>query len=68
MPGMNGLEVCRLLREMPGTKKIPALIFSSQNLEREKEGIGPDKKTRAVRYSNTKDLLKKIDEYLRKYV
>lgn len=31
MPGMNGLEVCRLLRDDTRTIKIPIILFTSHN-------------------------------------
>jgi len=30
MPGMNGLEVCRVLRDDTGTAKIPIILFTTR--------------------------------------
>ena len=40
MPGINGLEVCRLLRDDTGTAKIPIILFTSHtDLETLRQGF-----------------------------
>ncbi|MEY2979513.1 MAG: response regulator [Prochlorotrichaceae cyanobacterium] len=33
MPGMNGYELCRTLKENPKTAKVPVMVCSSKNQE-----------------------------------
>ena len=37
MPGMSGLEVCKLLKMRPDTKDIPIIILSALNREVDRE-------------------------------
>lgn len=40
MPGMNGYEVCRRLKELPRTRDIPVMFITAQNEEAdEAEGL-----------------------------
>ncbi|MFH1504233.1 MAG: hypothetical protein ABIH08_02420 [Candidatus Omnitrophota bacterium] len=59
MEGMNGVEVCRVLRGMPGTEKIPIVIFSTQDIKFSNgetlEGV------KTIKYSQIKDFIKKIE-------
>lgn len=65
MEGMNGTEICRILREEPRTKQIPFIIFNPRNL-----GIilgSISKVTKVIDYFDNSELIRKIGEFVKQY-
>ena len=67
MPGMSGLEVCRLLKLLPGRKDTPIMILSALNRRVDRdyaEDAGAD--LYMSKPFNSEDLLMAVDELLNK--
>jgi len=63
MPGMNGYEFCRWVRNNPSTEKIPVLVCSSKNEEFDRYwGMKQGANAYMTKPFAPPDLLKTIDE------
>jgi two-component system sensor histidine kinase/response regulator len=61
MPGMNGLEVCRILRERPRTAAIPILIVTAlSNRDQRLEGIAAGANDYLTKPVDRSDLLLRV--------
>lgn len=64
MPGMDGFEVCRRLKEAPGTRSIPVVIFTASQEARLEEQAREAGAFKLVRKPFVDQLFKTISEIL----
>ena len=68
MPGMDGLEVCKILKEKPRTKSIPVLMFTVlgewENIEKSKKA-GAD--SHIIKPFTPKNLVDEVKKHLSKH-
>ena len=63
---MKEAEICRILREIPGARETPFIIFSTKSPKSMSDQ--PRDNTKIITYSKPEDLVEKINEYLKKYL
>ena len=66
MPGMSGIELCRLVREQPSSKSIPIIICSARGLELDMNALTNGYRISSIIFKpfSFRDLLSKIERYL----
>jgi diguanylate cyclase (GGDEF)-like protein len=69
MPGLNGMEVCRLMRENPQTRNIPVIMLTARAQLREKlEGIESGADDYVTKPFDPLELQARIEMHLRRYL
>lgn len=69
MPGLNGMEVCRLMRENPQTRNIPVIMLTARAQLKEKlEGIESGADDYMTKPFDPLELQARIEMHLRRYL
>jgi diguanylate cyclase (GGDEF)-like protein len=69
MPGIDGLEVCRLMRDNPGTRNIPVIMLTAKAQLKDKlEGIESGADDYVTKPFDPLELQARIEMHLRRYL
>lgn len=69
MPGIDGLEVCRLMRDNPGTRNIPVILLTAKAQLKDKlEGIESGADDYVTKPFDPLELQARIEMHLRRYL
>jgi diguanylate cyclase (GGDEF)-like protein len=69
MPGMDGLEVCRLMRDNPGTRNIPVIMLTAKTQLKDKlEGMESGADDYVTKPFDPLELQARIEMHLRRYL
>lgn len=69
MPGMDGIEVCRAIRENPQTRNIPVILLTAKApIEDKLKGIESGADDYITKPFNFMELQARIEMHLRRYI